>query len=82
VFFSESLIRFSNIPISKKKFSKKTILNLKFKISAHNMILILAGILNFKSKIVFWMILFWRLGDLKKRNILSKEKPPLADLLP
>ena len=32
VFFSESEIRFSNLP---KKYSKKTILSLKFEIPAH-----------------------------------------------
>ena len=35
-FFSESEIRFSNLPISQKKYSKKTILSLKFEIPAHN----------------------------------------------
>ena len=35
-FFSESKIPFSNLPISKKKYSKKTILNLKFKFQAQD----------------------------------------------
>ena len=62
-FFSEGVICFSNLPISKKKIFQKTILNLKFKIPAHNIILLWAGILNFKFRIVFWNIFFvqiWR----------------------
>ena len=35
-FFSESAIRFSNLPISQKQIFQKTILNSKFKIPAHN----------------------------------------------
>ena len=34
-FFSESAIGFSNLQISKKKYSKKTTLNLKFKFPAN-----------------------------------------------
>ena len=34
-FFSESEIRFSNLPISQKNHSKKTIQNLKFEIPVH-----------------------------------------------
>jgi hypothetical protein len=34
-FFSESAIRFSNLPISKRKIFQITILTLKFKIPAH-----------------------------------------------
>ena len=41
---------------SKKRYSKKTILNLKFQITAHNSIILWAGILNFKFRIVFWNI--------------------------
>ena len=47
---------------------QKTILNLKFKIPAHNIILLWVGILNFKFRIVFWNISFWRLGDLKNES--------------
>ena len=54
-FFSESVIPFSNL---QKKIFQKTILNLKFKIPAHNIILFWAGILNFKFRIVFWNIFF------------------------
>ena len=43
---------------SSKKLFQKTILKLKFKIPAHNIILFWAGILNFKFRIVFWNIFF------------------------
>ena len=76
-FFSESAIRFFKSPNLQKKIFQKTILNLKFKISAHNIILLWAGILNFKSRIVFWNIFFGIFGDLKKRITLSEKKPPL-----
>ena len=39
--------------------------------------MLLAGNLNFKLRIVFWNIFFWRFGDLKKRITLSEKKPPL-----
>ena len=35
------------------------------------------GNLNFKLRIVFWNIFFWRFGNLKKRIALSEKKPPL-----
>ena len=57
-FFSESTTRFLDLQISKKKIFQKTILNLKFKIPAQNSIMLWAGILNFKFKIVFWNIFF------------------------
>ena len=69
-FFSESAIHFSNL---QKKYSK-TILNLKFNIPAHNIILLWAGILNFKFRIVFWNIF---LGRFEKQITLSEIKPPL-----
>ena len=47
-FFSESAISFSNLQIS-----PKNILGLKFKIPAQNSSMFLAGILNFKLRIVF-----------------------------
>ena len=53
---------------SPKKIFQKTILNLKFKIPAHNSIILWAGILNFKFRIVVWNILFWKLGDLKNES--------------
>ena len=61
-FVSESAIRFTKSP---KKISQKTILNLKFKIPAHNSIMLWAGILNFKLRIVFGIYIFLWFGDLK-----------------
>ena len=43
---------------SSKKIFQKTILNLKFKFPANNTLLLLAGNLNFKLRIVFWNIFF------------------------
>ena len=74
-FFSESVIRFPNIQISKKKIFQKTILDMKFKIPAYNSIVLWAGILNFKCRIVFWNLFFWRFGI-----TLSEEKPPLTGM--
>ena len=59
--------------ISKEKIIKKTILNLKLKIPAHNSIMLWAGILNLKSRIVFWNIFFWRFGDLKNESHFLKK---------
>ena len=70
-FFSESAIRFF------KKYSKKTILNLKFKSPAHINIMLWAGISNFKFRIVFLEYFFSRFGDLKKELYFLK-KPPLV----
>ena len=39
--------------------------------------MLLAGNLNFKLRIVFWNIFFWRF---EKRIALSEKKPPLAQL--
>ena len=61
VAFFQKVIPFSNLPISKKKeIFQKTILDLKFKIPGHNRIMLWAGILNFKFRMVFWNIV---LGD-------------------
>ena len=73
-FFSESAIHFSNLPISKEKIFQKTILNFKFKFPAKNPLLLLAGNLNFKLRIVFWNIFFWRFGDLKKTSHFLEKK--------
>ena len=75
-FFSESAICFLDLQILKKNIPKNYlgIWNLKFKIPAQNSIMLWAGILNFKFRIVFWNIL---LGDLKKQIALSEKKPPL-----
>ena len=56
-FFSESVMFFLDLQISKKIF-KKTILSLKFKFSANNSKVFFAGNLNFKFRIVFWNIFF------------------------
>jgi hypothetical protein len=61
-FFSESAIRFFKSPNLQKKIFQKTILSLKFKFPANNTLLLLAGNLNFKFRIVFWNIFF---GDLE-----------------
>ena len=57
-FFSESAMKFFQIFKSQKKYSKKTILSLKFKFPANNSKVLLAGNLNFKLRIVFWNIFF------------------------
>ena len=51
-------VAFFQISKSPKKYSEKTILNLKFKFPAKNTLLLLAGNLNVKLKIVFWNIFF------------------------
>ena len=56
----------------KKKYSKKTILDLKFKIPVHNSIMELAGNLNLKPRIVIWNNIFWRFGDLKNETNFLK----------
>ena len=62
VYFFQKVIRFSNL--------QKTILNLKFKILTNNIILLWAGILNFKFRIVFG-IYFGEIGRFEKRIALS-----------
>ena len=52
---------FFRSPNLEKKIFQKTNLNLKFKIPAQNSIMLWAGILNFKFKIVFWNIFFQNL---------------------
>ena len=64
-FLSESAMCFSNLQFSRKKIFQKTILSLKFKFPAKNTLLLLAGNSNFKLRIVFWNIFFWKFGDLK-----------------
>ena len=71
VFFrrSYSFFKSPNLP----KILQKTILNLKFKIPAHNSSLFWAGILNFKFRIVFGIFSFgdseiWK----KELNFLKK----------
>ena len=61
-FFSESAMKFFQSPNLKKKIFQKTILSLKFKFPANNTLLLLAGNLNFKLRIVLWNIFheIWR----------------------
>ena len=71
-FFQKELFVFQ-ISKSPQKYSKKTILNLKFKIPAHNSSMFWAGILNFKFRIVFGIFSFgdseiWK----KELNFLKK----------
>ena len=74
-FFSESVIRFSNLPISKKIF-QKTILSLKFKFPAYNALLLLAGNSNLKFRVVFRNI-FLEIWRFEKHIALSEKNPPL-----
>ena len=71
-FFQKEGIRFSNLQISKIKIFQKTILSLKFKFPANYSILLSAGKLNFKFRIVFWRF--------EKHSALS-EKSHLYKLL-
>ena len=73
-FFSESQIRFSNLQISKKKNFQKTILDLKFKFPANFSILLLAGNLNFKFRIVFLEYFFLEIWRFEKQIALSEKK--------
>ena len=66
-FFSESAIRFFRSPNLQKKKIQKTILGLKFKFPTNNTLLLLAGNLNFKFRIVFG-IFFLKLWRSKKTN--------------
>ena len=77
-FFSRKCDSFFRSPNFEKKIFQKIILNLKFKIPAQNSIMLLAGILNFKFKIVFWNIFFSRFGDVKNKSHFLK-KTPLED---
>ena len=65
VFFSESAMCFFKPPNLQKNIFQKTILNLNFEFPANNTLHLFAGNLNFKFRIVFWNIFFWRFGDLK-----------------
>ena len=65
------------LQISKKIF-QKTFLNLKFKIPDHNIILLWAGISNFKFRIVFWNIIF---GRFEKQIALSEKSHLYYSLL-
>ena len=75
-FFQKVWFIFQISQSPQKKYSKKTILNLKFKIPAHNSIMLWAGILNFKFRIVFLEYFF---GDWEiwKTNHTFWKNPPL-----
>ena len=78
--FSESAIRFSNLPNSKKKYSKIIYWtwNVKFSpITVLCYIMLWAGILNFKFRIVFFGIYFVRDLEIWKTNCTFWKKPPL-----
>ena len=73
-FFSESEIRFSNLPISQKNYSKKLswAWNLKFPpISVNNLF-------KFKAQDSFLEYFFWEIGRFEKRISLSEKKPSLV----
>ena len=53
-FFFRKCDSFFKSPNLLAEIFQKTILNLKFKTPAHNIILLWAGILNFKFRIIFW----------------------------
>ena len=48
-------------------------LNQPFKFPAYNSKVFWAGNLNFKFRIVFWNIFFWRFGDLKNESHFLKK---------
>ena len=60
-FFSERSIHFLDLQISKKNYSKKLSWAWNLNFPANYSILLLAGNLNFKLRIVFWNIFFWDL---------------------
>jgi hypothetical protein len=72
---------FFKSPNLQKKIFQKTILNLKFKLPAHNSIILWAGILTFKYRIVFWNIFFWRLGYLKNEWHFRKKATFSSNLM-
>ena len=79
-FFFRKYHVFFKTPNLQKKNSKKTTLNWKFKFPANNSKVLLEGNLNFKSRIVFWNLSFWKFGDLKKRITLTEKKTPLSEM--
>ena len=77
--FSESAIRFSNLPNSQKNIPKLyTELEMKFSpITVLCYIMLWAGILNFKFRIVFFGIYFVKDLEIWKTNCTFWKKPPL-----
>ena len=72
-FFQNVQFVFSNLPTSKEKYSKKPFEKIKI-------IMLWAGILNFKFRIVSWNIGFWRLGGLKNELQFLKKTPLVPPL--
>ena len=62
-----------SLNLQKNIYSKKLSWNLIFKILAHNSIMLWAGMLDFKFRIVFWNTFFWRFGDLKNESHFLKK---------
>ena len=69
-FFSNMYFKSPNL---KKKIFQKTILSLKFKFPANYSVLLLAGNLNFKFRIVFGNIFFWEILRFEKHIALSEK---------
>ena len=69
-------VAFFQISKSQKNIFHKTILSLKFIFPANKTLLLLAGNLNFKLRIVFLEYFFLRFGDLKNELHFLKKKPP------
>ena len=63
-----------------KKYSKKTILNLKFKIPAQNstIMLCMGGNLKFQVQDSFFEYIFFEIWRSKKRIALSEKKSPIS----
>ena len=77
-FFQKVGWNFFRSPNLKEKYSKKTILSLKFKFPVNNSKVLLVGNLNFKLRIVFWNIFFWDL-EIWKSNCTFWKKAPLDE---
>ena len=75
-FFSESVIRFFKSPNLQKKYSKILSWTWNLNFPSKNTLLLLAGNLNFKFRIVFWNF-FLEVWIFEKRIALSEKKPPL-----
>ena len=80
LFFRKCDVFFKS-PYLQKKIFQKTILNLKFKVPAHNIRLLWAGILNFKFRIVFLEYFFWGDWEIWKMNQTFWKKPPLMSMV-
>ena len=63
-----------HISKSPKKIFQKSILDLKFKFPTNFSILLLAGNLNFKFRVVFWNIFILEIGRFEKHIALSEKR--------